>query len=239
MSPKKQSKPNPKGNRAKLFPDVTFNYSKATERPCKADIVSFTPEEIVINKNNCLANIPADHVKVKNTLMMPMLGFLNNHPIHGPLLADPKDIYFTYLCEFWYTARIANEDDEVNAPIISAYLKGSPYTITLEIFRNAIGGAYLEEGESFIPVPSDKDLNYRSILLNTNYPREKLFDNDKMVDTGTPKLTDFKGTWKLFFKTLVECLTGKSGGLDQVTHNIMKMAFCICQNLKFDYAALI
>ena len=58
MSPKKQAKgTTSKTNRNRLFPDAEFNYSTTVERSRKAEIVAFAPNDIVIKKNNFLANI--------------------------------------------------------------------------------------------------------------------------------------------------------------------------------------
>ena len=48
-----------------------------------------------------------------------------------------------------------------------------------------------------------------------------------------------EGTWKLFYGILVECLGTSSRAADQINATIMKIAYCLYNDLKVDFAKIL
>ena len=195
---------------------------------CPQQPDSFTPESLKLNMNNFLArlNIHTD------TLMGRMTKFLQSCPLHYALSANPGHIYHRYLCEFWYTASVGDDD------VISFTLKEGTQrcVLSLEVFRNALHLNYLPASQAFSK--RLKNVNFREVLVYANH--SGIYDEDNNLKTsGTIFMSGLTNSWRYFWTNIVECLGGNSGGLDQITLPHLEMGYYLWKGRNVDFAEIL
>lgn len=170
--------------------------------------VLFTPNELVINKNNPIANlvdgVPGSRYDVMKT-------FLQTHRINRALTLNPEKIYLEYLCEFWYSAKV-HPDNTITFTLKEG---GRSFTLDSSVFRTAIQ-MNIPDNEQFDILPEDAPL--RNMLRDIGY---------KGPQTGIISLQHVSQVWRFFFAQIVEALSGSSGGHDQVNTWQMRVAYAL------------
>ena len=195
----------------------------------KSSLVHFSASDISLNKNNVLARL---NVISPGTKLDTMNSFLLHCPLHDAMTLTPSYLYHTYLCEFWYTAEV-----QLNDSINFTLKNGSVCcTLDLSLFRDSLNLNYLKEGEEFATLPPS--VNLRDVFAYCGHPNIRN-PNGSVKTSGTVHLSGLTTTWRYLFSHIVECVGGKSGGLDQVNEMEMKIGYCLYKGLKVDYAKII
>ena len=117
--------------------------------------------------------------------------FLESCPLHFALNANPGHIYHRYLCEFWYTAVVSDDES------ISFSLKEGTQqcVLSLEVFRNALKLNYLQASQAFSK--RLKNVNFREVLVYANH--SGIYDEDNNLKTsGTIFMSGLTNSWRYF-----------------------------------------
>ncbi|GKA04539.1 hypothetical protein Tco_0683659 [Tanacetum coccineum] len=110
-----------------------------------------------------------------------------------------------YLSEFWYTAKTL-DDFKV---WISSPIGGVSGEIHITTFRNAFRAQYLPHLSMYVPPPSITTV--RPWFATIGYRGE-------IGAKGTLKKSCLPSRWRLLMAQIMQCLGGKTGGLDQISN---------------------
>ncbi|GJV19708.1 hypothetical protein Tco_1368728 [Tanacetum coccineum] len=134
--------------------------------------------------------------------------------------------YKEYLSEFWYTAKVL-PDSKIWVSTPTGEVRGK---IGITIFRNALRAQYLPHSSMYVPPPSITTV--RPWFATIGYNRE-------IGAKGTLKKSCLPPRWRLLMGQIIQCLGGKTGGLNQISNKDATILYCLANGVQVDYAKII
>ncbi|GJR12612.1 hypothetical protein Tco_0795264 [Tanacetum coccineum] len=131
--------------------------------------------------------------------------------------------YVEYLVEFWYTA-IALENSRI---WVSTPTRGDRGEIGVTTFRNATGAYYSNE---YVDSPS--------LAIVKPWFAEIGYNGDIGVK-GTLKKRCLPLRRRLLMGQIIQCLGGKTGGLDQISNKDATILYCLANGVNIDFAKIL
>nr|GEU45747.1 hypothetical protein [Tanacetum cinerariifolium] len=131
--------------------------------------------------------------------------------------------YVKYLAEFWYTAK-ALENSRIWVLTPTGGIIGE---IGITTFRNVIGAHY---SDTFVDSPS--------IVVVRPWFAEIRYNGEIRVK-GTLKKSCLPPRWRLLMGQIIQCLGGKTGGLDQCSNKDATILYCLVNRINVDFARII
>ncbi|GJS46732.1 hypothetical protein Tco_0596853 [Tanacetum coccineum] len=134
--------------------------------------------------------------------------------------------YKEYLSEFWYTTKVL-PDSKIWVSTLTGEVRGE---IGITTFRNALKTQYLPHSSMYIPPPSITTI--RPWFATIGY-------NGEIGAKGTLKKSCLPPRWRLLMGRIIQCLGGKTGGLDQISNKDATILYCLANGVQVDYAKII
>ncbi|GJV14557.1 hypothetical protein Tco_1359880 [Tanacetum coccineum] len=129
-------------------------------------------------------------------------------------------------CEFWYTAKTL-DDSKIWVSTPTGGIRGN---IGINTFRNALRAHYLPHSSMYVSPPSITIV--RPWFATIGYSGE-------IGAKGTLKKSFLPPKWRLLMGQIIQCLGGKTCGLDQISNKDATILYCLANRVKVDYAKLI
>ncbi|KAI3746277.1 hypothetical protein L6452_08703 [Arctium lappa] len=198
--------------------------------------VKFAITESEVPKNNHLGRLDFDGIKYPH--LVEVAKFLKQSCIAYALTVDPKPSK-TLLQLFWFTAEettITNKKGH-QVPAISFCTDLGKGMITAFSLRKAL--RFPDKPKSgFEALPTDAE------LIRFLDDMESCWDNKPRSTIPNKKLTLIKkanmpSQLNFFFSHFIQCMSGKSGSLDQANKVQLQMAYSVIAGKNFDFATAI
>ncbi|GJV25265.1 hypothetical protein Tco_1377960 [Tanacetum coccineum] len=113
---------------------------------------------------------------------------------------------------------------------ISSPTGGIRGDIGITTFRKALRAQYLPHSSMYVPPPSITTM--RPWFTAIGYKGE-------IGEKGTLKKSCLPPRWRLMMAQIMQCLGGKTGGLDQISNKDATILYCLANGVKVDYAKII
>ncbi|GJY66535.1 retrovirus-related pol polyprotein from transposon TNT 1-94 [Tanacetum coccineum] len=182
----------------------------------KVPIFCDNPSAIAISINRVL------HSRTKNIDIR--YHFIRDHVLKG-------DIELHFIPTEYQLADIFTKPlDELTFKRLIVKLGRIRGEISVTIFRNALRAQYLPHSSMYVPLPSITTV--RPWFATIGYNRE-------IGAKGTLKNSCLSPRWRLLMGQIIECLGGKTGGLDQISNKDATILYCLSNGVQVDYAKLI
>ncbi|GJZ46326.1 hypothetical protein Tco_0593922 [Tanacetum coccineum] len=134
--------------------------------------------------------------------------------------------YKENLSEDWYTTKTL-DDSKV---WISSPTGGVKREIGITTFRNALRAQYLPHSSMYVPPPFI--IIVRPWFSTIGYRGE-------IGAKVTLKKSFLPPRWRLLITQIMQCLGGKTGGLDQISNKDATILYCLANGVQVDYAKII
>ncbi|GJV76786.1 hypothetical protein Tco_1508370 [Tanacetum coccineum] len=134
--------------------------------------------------------------------------------------------YKEYLSEFWYTAKVL-PDFKIWVSTPTGEVRGE---IGITTFRNALRAQYLPHLSLYVPPPSITIVRPWFAMIGYN---------GEIGAKGTLKKSCFPPRWRLLMGQIIQCLGGKTSGLDQISNKDATILYCLANGVQVDYAKII
>nr|GFC09851.1 hypothetical protein [Tanacetum cinerariifolium] len=128
-----------------------------------------------------------------------------------------------YLAKFWYTAK-ALENSRIWSSTPRGGVRGE---IGVTTIKNAIRANYSDE---YVDSPS-LDI-VKPWFTEIGY-------NGEIDVKGTLKKSCLPPRWRLLIRQIIQCLGGKTGGLDQISNKDATILYCLANRVHVDFAKII
>nr|GEY54844.1 hypothetical protein [Tanacetum cinerariifolium] len=102
--------------------------------------------------------------------------------------------------------------------------------IGITTFRNALRAQYLPHSSMYVFPPFITIIRPRFATIRYN---------GKIKAKGTLKKICLPPRWRLLMGQIIQCLGGKTGGLDQISNKDATILYCLANGVQVDYAKLI
>ncbi|GJT77745.1 hypothetical protein Tco_1044470 [Tanacetum coccineum] len=113
---------------------------------------------------------------------------------------------------------------------VSTPTRGIREDIGINIFRNALRAHYLPHSSMYVSPPFITIV--RPWFTTIGYSGE-------IREKRTLKKSSFPLRWRLLMGQVIQCLGGKTGGLDQISNKDATILYCLANRVKVDYAMII
>ncbi|GKD08006.1 hypothetical protein Tco_1187691 [Tanacetum coccineum] len=177
---------------------ITLDRSKSPNLFLPATRVEFTFDEITFTTNNEVALIYPSHPNQE--YFMAVSDFISKCCLKEAFTRALTQ-YQEYLREFWYITKTL-EDSKVWVSTPTGGVRGE---IGITTFRNALRAHYLPHSSMYVSPPSITTI--RPWFATIGYRGE-------IGAKGTLKKSCLPPRWKLFMAQIMQCLGGKTDGLD-------------------------
>ncbi|GKA82731.1 hypothetical protein Tco_0789479 [Tanacetum coccineum] len=202
---------------------VTLDKPKSPNPFLHADQIEFTFEEIAFTTNNEVALLYPSHPN--SEYFREVSDFISKCCLKEAFIRAPTQ-YKEYLSEFWYTAKTLDE----SKIWVSTPTGGIRGDIGINTFRNALRAHYLPHSSMYVSTPSITIVRpWFATICYSGEIRAK----------GTLKKSCLPPRWRLLMGQIIQCLGGKTGGLDQISNKDATILYCLANGVKVDYAKLI
>ncbi|GKD49037.1 hypothetical protein Tco_1278013, partial [Tanacetum coccineum] len=201
----------------RLTPDITPKEEAVTlDRPESPNLflpatqVEYTFDEITFTTNNEVALIYPSHPNQE--YFMAVLDFISKCCLKEAFTRSPNQ-YKEYLSENWYT--------------FTREVRGE---IGITTFRNALRAQYLPHSSMYVPPPSISTVRPWFAMIGYN---------GEIGAKGTLKKSCLPPRWRLLMGQIIQCLGGKTGGLDQISNEDATIMYCLANGVQVDFAKII
>ncbi|GJZ00978.1 hypothetical protein Tco_0518939 [Tanacetum coccineum] len=183
--------------------------------------LSLPLNEITFTTNNEVALIYPSHPNQE--YFMAVSDFISKCCLKEAFTRAPNQ-YKEYLSEFWYTTKVL--------PGLLRFGISTPYRdyvrekIGITIFRNALRAQYLPHSSMYVPPPSITTV--RPWFATIGYNRE-------IGAKGTIKKSCLPPRWRLLMGQIIQCLGGKTGGLNQISNKDATILYCLANGVQAIY----
>ncbi|GKD64281.1 hypothetical protein Tco_1306389 [Tanacetum coccineum] len=160
--------------------------------------LEFTFEEIAFTTNNEVALLYPSHPNQE--YFKDVSEFISKCCLKEAFTRAPNQ-YKEYVSEFWYTTKVL-PDYKIWVSTPTGEVRGE---IGITTFRNSLRGQYLPYSSVCVPSPS----------ITTVRPWFSMIGyNGEIRAKGTLKKSCLPPRWRLLMGQIIQCLSGKIGGLD-------------------------
>nr|GEX78267.1 hypothetical protein [Tanacetum cinerariifolium] len=185
--------------------------------------VDFTFDEIAFTTNNEVALIYPSHPNQE--YFIAVSNFISKCCLKEAFTKTSTQ-YKEYLSEFWYIAKtLDNSKVWVSTPTC-----GVRREIGITTFRNAHKAYYRPHSNMYVPPSSITTI--RQWFTTIGYTRE-------IGSKGTLKKSCLPPRWRLLMAQIMQCLGGKTGGLDQISNRDATILYCLANGVQMDYTKII
>ncbi|GKD55294.1 hypothetical protein Tco_1288681 [Tanacetum coccineum] len=202
---------------------VTLDKSESLNPFLPASQVEFSFDEITLITNNEVALLYPSHPN--SEYFREVRDFISKCYLKEAFTRAPTQ-YIEYLCEFWYTTKTL-DDSQIWVSTPTGGIRGD---IGINTFRNALRAHYLPHSIMYVSPPSITIV--RPWFASIGY-------NGEIRAKGTLKNSFLPPRWRLLMGHIIQCLGGKTGGLDQISNKDATILYCLANRVKVDYAKLI
>ncbi|GJZ75138.1 hypothetical protein Tco_0639603 [Tanacetum coccineum] len=126
--------------------------------------------------------------------------------------------YKEYISEFWYTAKVL-PDSKIWVSTPTGEVRGE---IGITTFRIALRVQYLPHSSMYVHPPSI--ITVRLWFATIRY-------NGGIGAKGTLKKSCLLPRWRLLMGQIIQCLGGKTGGLDQISRQDAIILYCLANGV--------
>ncbi|GKB14395.1 hypothetical protein Tco_0848318 [Tanacetum coccineum] len=202
---------------------VTLDKPESPNPFLPASQVDFTFDEITFTTNNEVALLYPSHPNQE--YFKDVSDFISKCCLNEAFTRAPTQ-YKEYLSEFWYTTKTL-EGSKVWVSTPTGGVRGD---IGITTFRNALRAQYLPHSSMYVPPPSITTV--RPWFATIGYRGE-------IGAKGTLKKSCLPPRWRLLMAQIMQCLGGKTGGLDQISNKDATILYCLANGVQVDYAKII
>ncbi|GJU17689.1 hypothetical protein Tco_1145655 [Tanacetum coccineum] len=195
------------------------NSSEESTRYNPAPNVDFAQEEI--KTNNIATTLYLEHDNPE--YFKCVSDFISMCCLHKTFKRQPTQMFQEILVDFWYIATPDNNTKKRRFAIPSINFQGD---IGLNTFRMVIRANYLDKPEDYASLPDVPVL--RSFFHSIGY-------SEDVPAKGTLKKVCLPPKWKLLMAQIMECLGGKTGGLDEINGKDVIILYCLAKEIKDAY----
>nr|GEV30881.1 hypothetical protein [Tanacetum cinerariifolium] len=156
-----------------------------------------------------------------NSDFHPMVDFIAASPLRYALTVKPT-IFVSHIRQFWSTARIETKDE---GTYILAIIDGIQRTVSESSLRCNLK---LRDEDGIVSIP-DTELFENLTLMGYN-----ISQNQKL----TFQKGQFSHQWKYLIHTIMQCLSPKSTGFNEVSSNIATGLVCLATNRTYNFSKI-
>nr|GEU96340.1 reverse transcriptase domain-containing protein [Tanacetum cinerariifolium] len=202
---------------------VTLDRPKSLNPFLHAIQVEFTFKEIAFTTNIKVALLYPSHPNQE--YFKGVSEFISKCCLKEAFTRAPNQ-YKEYLSEFWYTTKVL-QDSKIWVSTPTGEVRGE---ICITTFRNALRAQYLSHSSMYLPLPSTTTV--RPWFATIGY-------NGEIEAKGTLKKSCLPPRCRLLTSQIIQCLGGKTGGLDQISNKDATILYCLANGVQLDYAKII
>ncbi|GJY09009.1 hypothetical protein Tco_0377194 [Tanacetum coccineum] len=173
--------------------------------------VEFTFEEMAFTTNNEVAHLYPSHPNQE--YFKDVSDFISKCYLKEAFTRAPNQ-YKEYLSELWYTEKVLS-DSKIWLSTPTGEVRGE---IGITTFRNALKAQYLPHSSMYVSPPSITTI--RPWFATIGY-------NGEIGSKGTLKKSCLPPRRRLLMGQIIQCLGGKTGGLDQISNKDATI-LCAC-----------
>ncbi|GJY91866.1 hypothetical protein Tco_0507648 [Tanacetum coccineum] len=202
---------------------VTLDKPKSPNPFLPAIQVEFTFKEIAFTTNNEVALLYPSHPNQE--YFKDVSDLISKCCLKETFTRAPNQ-YKEYLSELWYTAKVL-PDSKIWVSTPTGEVRGE---IGITTFRNALRAQYLPHSSMYVSPPSITTVGPWFATIGYN---------GEIGAKETLKKFCLPPRWRLLMGQIIQCLGGKTGGLNQISNKDATILYCLANGVQVDYAKII